>query len=182
MPANNPVAGVAVTFAPGNERRHGHWCEPDDRCDRHRRRRQLDPWQDCGTVHAHGDVARADRSPLTFTATGVAGAPATLAKFSGDNLTGQVGSTLATPHNVLVTDANGNPVGSVTVTWAPASGGGSVSPTSSLTDVTATPPPLGLSADAGHPDHHRRRDGSPDRDVHGHGERGGGHADGGERR
>src|SRR2546430_7238736 len=48
---------------------------------------------------------------------------------------GQVGSTLATPHNVLVTDANGNPVGNVTVTWAPASGGGSVSPTSSLTDV-----------------------------------------------
>src|SRR5207237_4923745 len=69
-------------------------------------------------------------SPLTFTANGVAGAPATLAKFSGDNLTGQVGSTLATPHNVLVTDANGNPVGNVTVTWAPASGGGSGRPTS----------------------------------------------------
>src|SRR5439155_23135805 len=74
-------------------------------------------------------------SPLTLTATGAAGAPATLAKFSGDNLTGQVGSTLATPHNVLVTDANGNPVGNVTVTWAPASGGGSVNPTSSTTDV-----------------------------------------------
>src|SRR5213079_1085478 len=74
-------------------------------------------------------------SPLTFMATGVAGPPATLAKFSGDNLTGQVGSRLATPHNVLVTDANGNPVGNVTVTWAPASGGGSVNPTSSGTDV-----------------------------------------------
>ena len=36
---------------------------------------------------------------------------------------------------MLVTDANGNPVGNVTVTWAPASGGGSVNPTSSLTDV-----------------------------------------------
>src|SRR5207245_3232620 len=72
-------------------------------------------------------------SPVTFTATGTAGAPATLAKFSGDNQVGQVGTTLATPQTVLVTDPNGNPVPNVTVTSAAASGGGSGTPTSSQT-------------------------------------------------
>src|SRR5207249_8795640 len=74
-------------------------------------------------------------SPVTFTATGAPGAPAHLTKFSGDGLTGQVGTTLSTPHTVLVTDANSNPVPNVTVSWAAASGGGSVNPTTSQTDV-----------------------------------------------
>src|SRR5207245_10276141 len=74
-------------------------------------------------------------SPVTFTATGTAGPAATLAKFAGDNQVGQVGTTLATPQTVLVTDAHGNPVPNVTVTWAAASGGGSVNPRSSATDV-----------------------------------------------
>src|SRR5205814_1472462 len=74
-------------------------------------------------------------SPVTFQAQGTAGPAATLAKFSGDNQVGQVGTALATPHTVLVTDAHGNPVPNVTVTWAAASGGGSVNPTSSATDA-----------------------------------------------
>src|SRR5439155_491853 len=49
-------------------------------------------------------------SPLTFTATGTAGAAATLVKSSGDNLTGPVATRLQTPHVVLVSDANGNAV------------------------------------------------------------------------
>src|SRR5439155_240382 len=60
-----------------------------------------------------------------------AGAAATLVKSSGDNLTGQVATRLQTPHVVLVSDANSNPVAGVTVTWAAASGGGSVDPTTS---------------------------------------------------
>src|SRR5690349_12382563 len=72
-------------------------------------------------------------SPVTFVDTAKVGAPTTLAKFSGDNLTGQVGTTLSTPHVVLVTDANGNPVPNVTITWAAVAGGGSVNPTSSVT-------------------------------------------------
>src|SRR5213079_2015493 len=60
---------------------------------------------------------------------------ASLTKSSGDNLSGQVGSTLATPHEVLVTDARGNPVSGVRVDWQAATGGGSVNPTSSTTDV-----------------------------------------------
>jgi len=35
-----------------------------------------------------------------------------------------------------VTDAEGNPVSGVTVNWAPATGGGSASPTSSQTDAS----------------------------------------------
>src|SRR5437667_2981489 len=64
-----------------------------------------------------------------------AGAAATLVKSSGDNLTGQVATRLQTPHVVLVSDANSNPVAGVTVTWAAASGGGSVDPTTSTTDA-----------------------------------------------
>src|SRR5207248_2335514 len=74
-------------------------------------------------------------SPVIFTATATAGAAATMAKSSGDNLTGQVATHLQTPHIVLVRDANGNPVVGVTVTWAAASGGGSVDPATSTTDA-----------------------------------------------
>src|SRR3989449_11467712 len=64
-----------------------------------------------------------------------AGAAATLVKSSGDNLTGQVATRLQTPHVVLISDANSNPVAGVTVTWAAAAGGGSVDPTTSTTDA-----------------------------------------------
>src|SRR5207248_1409270 len=73
-------------------------------------------------------------SPVTFTATGTAGPAATMARSSGDNLTGQVATRLQTPHVVLVSDANGNPVAGVTVAWAAGSGGGSVDPATSTTD------------------------------------------------
>src|SRR5436853_6912351 len=58
-----------------------------------------------------------------------------MVKSSGDNLTGQVATRLQTPQVVLVSDANGNPVTGVTVTWAAASGGGSVDPATSTTDA-----------------------------------------------
>src|SRR5205814_2309452 len=73
-------------------------------------------------------------SPVTFTAAGTAGPSATMARSSGDNLTGQVATRLQTPHVVLVSDANGNPVAGVTVAWAAGSGGGSVDPATSTTD------------------------------------------------
>ncbi|MGA2384408.1 MAG: invasin domain 3-containing protein, partial [Gemmatimonadales bacterium] len=83
---------------------------------------------------------------LTATATGpnsvasgsfniAAGAAALITKSSGDNLTGPVGTTLGTPHEVRVTDALGNPVSGVSVTWAAATGGGSVSVPLATTDA-----------------------------------------------
>ena len=74
-------------------------------------------------------------SPVIFTATAAVGAPATLVKFSGDNLIGEVGSTLGTPHHVTVLDVHGNPVPGVTVSWAAGAGVGSVSPTLATTDL-----------------------------------------------
>src|SRR5437899_1605471 len=73
-------------------------------------------------------------SPVYFTATVTPGPPATMSKFSGDNLTGQVSTALQTPHVVLIADAHGNPVPGVSVTWAAATGGGSVQPVVSTTD------------------------------------------------
>src|SRR5207249_2137056 len=78
-----------------------------------------------------GPLTPATSSPITLSA----GAAATLVKSSGDNLTGQVATRLQTPHVVLVSDATGNPVAGVTVTWAAASGGGSVDPTTATTDA-----------------------------------------------
>ncbi len=53
---------------------------------------------------------------------------------SGDNQSGPVGTALAAPLVVQVTDAFGNPISGVTVTWT-ASGGGEVSPTVVTTDA-----------------------------------------------
>ncbi len=72
-------------------------------------------------------------SPVQFTANGIAGAAAQLAMFGGDNLTGPVATTLGTPHEVRVTDANGNAVAGVTVNWSAATGGGSINPSVSVT-------------------------------------------------
>lgn len=74
-------------------------------------------------------------TPVTFTATGTAGPPTSLAKVSGDPQTGAAGTALAQPLVVRVTDANGNPVAGVTVAFAAAAGGGTVTPTSAATDA-----------------------------------------------
>jgi hypothetical protein len=68
-----------------------------------------------------------------FTATGRAGPPANVVKVAGDNQTGTVATALTDSLAVRVTDQYGNPVSGVTVTWTVTSGGGSVSPTTSVT-------------------------------------------------
>lgn len=72
-------------------------------------------------------------SPVVFSATGRIGPAALLVKQSGDNLIGIINTTLGTPHVVAVTDAAGNGIGGVTVTWS-AAGGGTVAPTTTVTD------------------------------------------------
>lgn len=72
-------------------------------------------------------------SPLTFTASGRVGAAAALIKQSGDNVIGLVNSVLGTPHVVQVTDAFGNGVGGIAISWG-VTGGGSVNPTTGVTD------------------------------------------------
>ena len=56
-------------------------------------------------------------------------------KVSGDNQSGTTGSTLANPLVVQVLDPNGTPQSGKTVTFSVTAGGGSVSPTSGVTDT-----------------------------------------------
>ena len=63
---------------------------------------------------------------ITFTATSTAGAAASVAKTAGDNQTGTSGAAVATAPSITVKDANGNPTAGVSVTFAVATGGGSV--------------------------------------------------------
>ena len=75
-------------------------------------------------------------SPVTFTATGTAGAAASLVKSLGDAQQGAAGQNVATAPAVTVRDQFGNPVASVGVTFAVTSGGGSVTGASQVTNGT----------------------------------------------
>ncbi len=75
-------------------------------------------------------------SPVGFTATATAGAAATITKNGGDNQTRTVGGAVAVRPSVLVEDASGNPVAGVTVTFAVASGGGSLTGGSVVTNAS----------------------------------------------
>ena len=88
-----------------------------------------------GAQAANATVAGATGSPVAFSATGTAGAAAAIAVHGGNNQTGAVGSSFATPLQVLTTDQFGNPVAGVTVTWAVTNGGGSVAPTTSVSNA-----------------------------------------------
>jgi adhesin/invasin len=65
-------------------------------------------------------------TPVTFTATGLAGPVAALTKVSGDNLSAAAGTAIGTAPAVSLADQFGNLVSGQTVTFAVASGGGSV--------------------------------------------------------
>lgn len=73
-------------------------------------------------------------APVTFTATGLRGEAAKVVKHAGDFQTWPVGLPLPVAPAVLVTDALNNPVPGVTVTFAVASGGGSVTGATALSD------------------------------------------------
>ncbi len=71
---------------------------------------------------------------VRFTATATADVPTTIALLSGNSQSGPIGTTLPSPLRVRVTDANGNPVENVSVTWTPG-GGAQVSSTTTGTDA-----------------------------------------------
>jgi Bacterial Ig-like domain (group 1). len=70
-----------------------------------------------------------------FSAAGGAGPPTTVAGFAGNNQTGTAGGLVATKPSVIVTDAHANPIAGFTVTFAPASGSGSVTGGTAVTDA-----------------------------------------------
>jgi len=73
---------------------------------------------------------------VTFQATGVAGPAANVARQAGNGQSAPVGTAVATAPAVLVTDAFGNPRAGVAVTFAVASGGGSVGGASQTTNAS----------------------------------------------
>jgi hypothetical protein len=87
-----------------------------------------------GANTVRASVAGLTGSPVTFTATATAGAAAQLALDSGNNQSATVGTALAMPLVVATKDTNGNPVSGITVTFAVAMGGGSVSATTVVTN------------------------------------------------
>lgn len=70
-----------------------------------------------GAQIASAAVSGASGSPVTFTATAVAGPAAALAKAGGDGQTAEVGSQLALPVEARVTDEHGNGVAGTVVAW-----------------------------------------------------------------
>jgi VCBS repeat-containing protein len=71
---------------------------------------------------------------VPFTATALAGSGSVLVGVRGDDQTGPVNSALADSLVVKATDAVGNPVAGVEVTWS-VTGGGSISPVTVVTDA-----------------------------------------------
>jgi hypothetical protein len=126
----NPVAGVSVTFAVASG---GGTLDPtapvmtgaDGVA-------SVTSWTLGTTAGSNTLTATASGltgSPLTFTATGTAGAAAQIVVVDGDGQSATAGSAVGTAPSVRVTDANGNPVAGVSVTFAVASGGGTLDPT-----------------------------------------------------
>lgn len=89
------------------------------------------------TAGSNVDTVRANVSgvsaPAVFIATVVAGDVAGLTSVSGNSQNGIAGQPLAQPLVVVAQDQFGNSVGQVTVAWTVSSGGGTISPASSLT-------------------------------------------------
>lgn len=84
------------------------------------------------TATAEGDGL--SDNPAVFTATGTVGPPARLEIVAGDHQHAAPGATLPIRPTVRLTDAAGRPVEGVTVTFAVASGGGSVTDPVQQTD------------------------------------------------
>ena len=74
-------------------------------------------------------------APVTFNATATVGAPASLAIHAGNGQSAPAGSAVPVPPAARVTDAHGNPVAGVTVTFAIVSGGGQVTDATPVSDA-----------------------------------------------
>ncbi len=74
----------------------------------------------------------------TFTADALAGPPQNITLSAGDAQTAAAGTAVATAPAVLVTDANGNPISGVSVTFEVVSGGGSITGALPNTDASGT--------------------------------------------
>jgi hypothetical protein len=118
----NPVAGVSVTFAivtggtgsavtgtPATTNASGIAT--------------VGSWTLGNAAGANSLSATAGALSVTFNATGVAGAPASIVKTAGDGQSAGAGTAVAVAPAVRVTDSHGNNVSGVSVTFTPSGGG-----------------------------------------------------------
>ncbi|MEO8636642.1 MAG: hypothetical protein ABI587_15300, partial [Gemmatimonadales bacterium] len=89
-----------------------------------------------GGAHTLSFTATALTPATSVSFTLTAGAATTLAVNGGNNQNGTVGAAVATAPSVLVTDQSGNAVSGVAVTFAVASGGGSLTAPSTTTNAS----------------------------------------------
>src|SRR5207253_1403037 len=132
----NPVAQVAVTFAvaPGNGTITGA-----SQTTNASGVATVGSWTLSATAGPNTLTATStglSGSPVTFSAAGTAGTAATIAANSATSQSATAGTAVSTPPSVIVKDANGNPVTGVAVTFAPAAGSGTVTPTSPVNTGT----------------------------------------------
>jgi adhesin/invasin len=129
----NPVSGVEITWAAVGGGSVSASTTLTDEQGRASVTRTLGPTAGVQTTTASkADLAG---SPVTFTHTATAGSASGVQPVSGDGQQAPPRTTLPNPIVVGVTDADGNPVSGAAVTWVITAGGGSVSPTTSVTDA-----------------------------------------------
>jgi len=89
-----------------------------------------------GTQTAQASVTGLVGSPIVFTGTVAAGIAVSIASAGGDNQTGDIGTALANPLKVKVTDQFGNGTPGLNVAWQSTSDSASVAPTTAITDAS----------------------------------------------
>jgi adhesin/invasin len=129
---NNPVAGVNVTFAVASG---GGTVVPTTAVLTNASGiAQVTSWTlgaTAGSNTLSATSAGLTGSPLTFTAAGTTAATQ-IAINGGNGQSAAAGTTVAVPPSVIVRDASNNPVSGVSVTFAVATGGGTVVPTTAV--------------------------------------------------
>jgi hypothetical protein len=131
---NNPVSGIAVTFAilSGGGSITGASATTNGSGIATLGGWTLGPVTGTKTL----SVTAPGLPAVTFTATGVAGPPVNMLISGGNNQAATIGTSVPAPPSVRLVDANANGVPGVNVVFAVASGGGSATVTSVVTNST----------------------------------------------
>lgn len=132
---DNPIANVAVTFAVGSG---GGSITGGTTTTNASGIATVGSWRLGTTAGPNTLVATSTAitgASVTFQAAAGAGPAANVAAFSGNGGTATAGGNVPNPPRVKVTDANGNFVAGVLVTFAPGAGSGSVTGGSAVTDA-----------------------------------------------
>jgi adhesin/invasin len=130
--AGNPIGGASVTFAvvSGGGSVTGATATTNAGGIA-----TVGAWTLGTTAGANTLRASSTSGSVTFSATGVAGPATQIAVSAGNNQSAVVGGSPPAEPRVIVRDAFNNPKSGVTVTWAVASGGGSITGATSITNT-----------------------------------------------